>query len=417
MYRRLLASAALGLSCCMALTAPASADVKAGVDAWAAGDYEAAVGQWREPALAGDPDAQFNLGQAYRLGRGVPANLDIALDWFRKASAPRDGGIIHRKAADEYGLTLFQTGQREQALPYIETAAQRGEPRALYVLGTAYFNGKLVEKDWVRGYALMSRAANAGIPAAQRSLSQMDGYVSETQKSQALAMAASMQAGQPVPAATSGFPVAAAEPAPVAHPVDLPPSQTAGADFAPPPRAQDVADSPAPMPAMAETPAPARAEAPAATPVVDDQPIAQIAQVEDIPGYVPSVPARIASPETASPAPASLAEPPPAAAAAPAAAAGPLACSAGRVQHRDPRPRAVRYAGGQGRRPVWHPAFPGRCRQRYPAADRPVRKQIRRRQNVRGGQACGQWVLQPEEIALNPPPTHCGARPAHRARQ
>ena len=161
MSHRFLALAAVVVAAPLAIAAPAQADVKAGVDAWAAGDYETAVGEWREPALAGDADAQFNLGQAYRLGRGVPANLDIALDWFRKASTPREGGIIHRKAADEYGLTLFQTGQRAAALPYVEQAAQRGEPRAQYVLGTAYFNGKLVEKDWVRGYALMSRASAA----------------------------------------------------------------------------------------------------------------------------------------------------------------------------------------------------------------------------------------------------------------
>ena len=55
----------------LAVAAPALADVKAGVDAWARGDYAAAVKEWRGPATAGDADAQFNLAQAYRLGRGV----------------------------------------------------------------------------------------------------------------------------------------------------------------------------------------------------------------------------------------------------------------------------------------------------------------------------------------------------------
>ena len=48
---------------------PALADVKAGVDAWQQGDYAKAIAQWRPLAEAGDPDAQFNLGQAYKLGR------------------------------------------------------------------------------------------------------------------------------------------------------------------------------------------------------------------------------------------------------------------------------------------------------------------------------------------------------------
>ena len=79
-------------------TAPAAADVKAGVDAWSRGEYEAAIKQWREPALKGDADAQFNMGQAYKMGRGVKADLNIALDWYKKAAAQG-----HLQAADSYG--------------------------------------------------------------------------------------------------------------------------------------------------------------------------------------------------------------------------------------------------------------------------------------------------------------------------
>lgn len=73
---------------------PALADVKAGVDAWQQGDYAKAIAEWRPLANAGDPDAQFNLGQAYKLGRGVPADLNSAVDWFarrrrRAMPAPR----------------------------------------------------------------------------------------------------------------------------------------------------------------------------------------------------------------------------------------------------------------------------------------------------------------------------------------
>ena len=65
---------------------PAFADVKAGVEAWSRGDYPAAVAQWRAPAAAGDADAQFNMGQAYKLGRGVPVDLAMAESWYRKAA-------------------------------------------------------------------------------------------------------------------------------------------------------------------------------------------------------------------------------------------------------------------------------------------------------------------------------------------
>ena len=61
-----------------AMAGPAFAGVKEGVDAWLAGDYAKAVAEWKAPAAAGDPDAQFNLGQAYKLGRGVPQDTNAA---------------------------------------------------------------------------------------------------------------------------------------------------------------------------------------------------------------------------------------------------------------------------------------------------------------------------------------------------
>jgi len=87
---------------------PALADVKSGVEAWSRGDYPAAVAQWRAPAASGDADAQFNLGQAYKLGRGVTADQAQAVDWFRKAAAQN-----HPQAIDNYALALFQNNKKE----------------------------------------------------------------------------------------------------------------------------------------------------------------------------------------------------------------------------------------------------------------------------------------------------------------
>jgi TPR repeat protein len=92
--------------------APALADVKSGVEAWSRGDYTAAVREWEGLAAAGDPDAMFNLGQAYRLGRGVATDLARAEALYAAAAAKG-----HLQAADTYGLMLFQDGRREAALP------------------------------------------------------------------------------------------------------------------------------------------------------------------------------------------------------------------------------------------------------------------------------------------------------------
>ena len=160
---------ALAVAMLLAVAAPALADVKTGVDAWSRGDYAAAVREWEGPASAGDSDAMFNLGQAYRLGRGVPADLARAERLYAQAAASG-----HLQAADTYGLMLFQDGRREAALPYVEDAARRGDARSQYLLGVAHFNGDLVEKDWIRAYALLILANDAALPQAGPAITEMD---------------------------------------------------------------------------------------------------------------------------------------------------------------------------------------------------------------------------------------------------
>ena len=181
--RRIVGMISLGfaLAC---VSAPAMADTKKGVDAWERGDYPGAVREWRPLAIAGDADAQFNLAQAYRLGRGVPMDMKEAENWYGKAA--RRG---HQKAEDNYGLVLFQNGNRKDAMPWIEKAANRGDARAQYVLGTALFNGDLVGKDWVRAYALMTRASSSGLPSASTTLAQMDKYIPLDQQQRGIALA------------------------------------------------------------------------------------------------------------------------------------------------------------------------------------------------------------------------------------
>ena len=158
--RSLLAAsaAALLLVGAHAVAGAAPSDVKAGVDRWMRGDYAGAVAQWRPLADAGNADAQFNLGQAYKLGRGVPANSAAAPSWYQKAA--RQG---HEQAQANVGLLLYKSGRRREALPWIRKASELGDPRAQYILGTELFNGDLVAKDWPRAYALMLRAADGGI--------------------------------------------------------------------------------------------------------------------------------------------------------------------------------------------------------------------------------------------------------------
>jgi len=167
----------------VAIPGVALADVNAGVAAWEQGDYATAVAEWRGPAGAGDADAQFNLGQAYRLGRGVEQNTRQAEVYYAKAAAQG-----HVKAADNLGLLLFQNGRREEAMPYVRDAADRGDPRAQYLLGIAHFNGDMVQRDWVRAYALLTLANSAGLPQAAGAVAQMDTHIPLEQRQQAQAL-------------------------------------------------------------------------------------------------------------------------------------------------------------------------------------------------------------------------------------
>ncbi|WP_240529982.1 SPOR domain-containing protein [Novosphingobium sp. PC22D] len=173
----------------MTVATSAMADVKQGVDAWSAGDYPRAVKEWERPAREGDADAMFNLAQAYKLGRGVPRDLTKAESLYEQAAAKG-----HLGAADNYGLLLFQRGERAKAMPFIIAAADRGDPRSQYLLGLAYFNGDNVPRDWVRAYALVSLAQQAGLDQARGALIQMDEHISLQDRQLSVPLAAELAA-------------------------------------------------------------------------------------------------------------------------------------------------------------------------------------------------------------------------------
>jgi cell division septation protein DedD len=150
------------------------------------------------------------------------------------------------------------------------------------VLGTGYFNGDFVQQDWVRAYALMTRASASGLAAAQRNLAQMDQYIPLSQRQEATALAAQMEqdeirnrtlqtAGLRAPPSTNAVESA-----------ELPPSQAAASAPIPAPAPAATASGPTrpgvsftlpeatstpPSPARAQTPPPAVAPRPAAPPV------------------------------------------------------------------------------------------------------------------------------------------------------
>ncbi|WP_205481621.1 SPOR domain-containing protein [Sphingomonas arenae] len=202
----------IGAALLLAAAPVAGQDVQAGIRQWQAGDAESAVAIWKPLASRGDADAQYNLGQAYRLGRGVPADLAQAQSLYERAA--RQG---HIDAQTSLGLLLFQNGNRTTALQWLKSAADTGEPRALLIYGTALFNGDGVQRDVVTAYAMVSRAAAQGLEPAKATLGEMDQIIPLAQRRAGVAKALAWTKANPkrppqtasvkAPAATSPKPI------------------------------------------------------------------------------------------------------------------------------------------------------------------------------------------------------------------
>lgn len=92
---------------------PAGASaLQTAAEAWAAGDYQAAVQSWTVLAQDGNADALFNLGQAARLGRGMKADMVRAADLYERAAA-----LGHQKAAAFLARINAASAQAEASTP------------------------------------------------------------------------------------------------------------------------------------------------------------------------------------------------------------------------------------------------------------------------------------------------------------
>lgn len=218
--------------------APLSAQsVKAGIEAWQKADYARAVAIWSPLAENGDADAQFNLGQAYRLGRGVPTNLSRAKDWFERAASRG-----HVDALTTLGLLLFQNGEQVQGLKWLSQSAEQGEPRAMLVYGTALYNGDGVTQNPVLGYAYVSRAAAQGLAPAKETLAQLDKLMSVGDRKKGVALAKAKAKAAPAPSS---------KPQPAKKPVQVAEAKPKPAKAAAKPAAHPNKPAAAPAPVAA----------------------------------------------------------------------------------------------------------------------------------------------------------------------
>lgn len=161
------------LAASTAFAGQALADVQAGVVKYEAGDYAGAIQDWLPLASENDPNALFNLGQVYRLGRGVEKDMAAARNYYERAAR-----LGHVSAQGNLGTLYFfaedtALKDQEKAVSWWQEAATNGDARSQYMLGVLFFNGDVVGRDWTRAYAWMSLAASAGLPEASQAETSM----------------------------------------------------------------------------------------------------------------------------------------------------------------------------------------------------------------------------------------------------
>ena len=164
-------------------------------DKKAAGSIEAL----EEQAASGDAKAEYDLGQLYAAGRGVPQDFTVAAGWFRKAA---EQGLVVAETRLA-GLLLVGRGVAQstrEGIAWYQKAAKQGDVTSSVVLGQLYEDGgpqklgpqKLIEepdgkvsdvfvpvpggaipKDFVMAAIWYRKAAEQGLALAQNDLGRL----------------------------------------------------------------------------------------------------------------------------------------------------------------------------------------------------------------------------------------------------
>ena len=91
----------VGLVCVANKALAQQPSVGVGIAAYRAGEYKKALDILEAPAMRGNAEAQFFMGQLRELGLGMPASRDRALFWYSQAAA--QGHVAARAALETMG--------------------------------------------------------------------------------------------------------------------------------------------------------------------------------------------------------------------------------------------------------------------------------------------------------------------------
>lgn len=191
------------------------------------GRFAAAAPYYRMAAENDQAEAQYVLATMYRTGRGVPQDIDEAVNWYRRAAdagymlaqftlgniymkgdgVPQDvpaALLLYRQAAAQgnpqaqYNLGVYYyTAEKDRDYPEAEgwflLAAKQGEAPAQYALGRLYsLPHKGIRLDRVRAYAWYSLAAAKGRADAEKAMAELEPRLSIAERAAARSLARSL---------------------------------------------------------------------------------------------------------------------------------------------------------------------------------------------------------------------------------
>ncbi|MBO7598522.1 MAG: SEL1-like repeat protein [Bacteroidales bacterium] len=144
-------------------------------------DYQKAAELYRQAADKGLVDAQYQLGFLYENGIGLTTDKLKAVEWYKKAANQGDSlameslkrlsnGYMTASEMFDIGYEYANNGQYAEAVEWYKKSADLGNAAAQNNLGTCYFNGHGVTKNYYSAFYYIEQAAEQGHSAAQYNL-------------------------------------------------------------------------------------------------------------------------------------------------------------------------------------------------------------------------------------------------------
>jgi len=149
------------------LATPAWAGMDEGIAAYNRFDYATALREFRPLAEQGLAEAQYNLGNMYRTGRGVPQDYAEAERWYRRAVEQGNPS-----AQFNLGVKYYNSLPQDyaEAAKWLRRAAEQGFAWAQTNLGLMFDNGQGVAQDYVQAHLWLNLGTSRMLPGEIRNI-------------------------------------------------------------------------------------------------------------------------------------------------------------------------------------------------------------------------------------------------------